>query len=81
MKNRNTGEGRRRNEAMRLSRLAARLTFRELAESCGRSHTFYHRVESGGSALLTRDHAERIAKVLGMPMGILFPNIDDEGGR
>lgn len=62
---------------LRIERFLCGMTLQQLAEATGRSRMFFSRLETGGSATLTPEIAEKIASVLGTVPEKLFT----EGGN
>jgi len=59
-----------------IARVTAGLRQSDLAENIGKSTAYIHRLETGGSATLTSEIAERIASAVGAPSFVIF-----QGGR
>jgi transcriptional regulator with XRE-family HTH domain len=60
---------------LKIARVAAGLSQSDLAAVTGKSTTYIHRLETRGSALLTREIAEKIADAVCTPTPILFSGI------
>jgi transcriptional regulator with XRE-family HTH domain len=58
--------------ALRLARVLAGLSQRDVADQVNRSPVYIHRLETGGSAVLTPELASKIADTLGSTPEILF---------
>jgi transcriptional regulator with XRE-family HTH domain len=64
--------------ALRIARVAAGLSQRELARQIDRSQPWVHRAETGGEARVTPEDAARIAAALNVSPESIFTNIDEE---
>jgi transcriptional regulator with XRE-family HTH domain len=59
---------------LKAARRLAGKSYRDMADECGRTHTFFRRLELGREAVLTEEMRTRIAAALGIPEAILFPD-------
>ncbi|GAB4371385.1 MAG: hypothetical protein Kow00128_19210 [Deltaproteobacteria bacterium] len=63
---------------LRVERFIRGITLRDLEQATGRSRMYFHRLETGGPAILTSDVVEKVSAFLGCPPEKIFSGEGEE---